>query len=68
MANLLEKYRDLARKRAAQMARLRDRGWSYARIGQKYGLTRQRAFQIVTAYDAEQAAAPEQNAATALAS
>lgn len=46
------------------MSRLRARGWTFERIGQKYGLTRQRAFQIVRDYEnTETADDPSERAA-----
>jgi transcriptional regulator with XRE-family HTH domain len=35
-----------ARRRAA-MTKLRERGWTYQRIADKYGVTRQRVWQIL---------------------
>lgn len=52
---LREQYRAIAEKRAAKMARLREQGLSYAKIGAQFGLTRQRAFQIVTEYQQQNA-------------
>lgn len=36
-----------ARQRRVQMIALRDRGWTLDRIGRKYGISRQRAFEIL---------------------
>ena len=54
VAGLREQARGLAVKRARQMARLRARGWTLARIGQKYGgLTRQAVHNILRDYAAD---------------
>jgi predicted transcriptional regulator len=34
-------------RRLAAMTRLRERGWTYQRIADKYGITRQRAHQLL---------------------
>lgn len=45
--SLTEQVRQLAVRRARQMARLRARGWTLARIAEKYGMSRQRVHAIL---------------------
>jgi len=46
-SKLQEQWIAYCRKRKAAMAKYRAKDWSFARIGQKYGITRQRVQQIL---------------------
>jgi transcriptional regulator len=44
-----ERERTRLRFRALAIMSLREQGWTYERIGRRYGITRQRVFEIVRA-------------------
>jgi hypothetical protein len=46
MATYKERLQTRAAKKRARIKALRDKGWSFSRIGAKYGISRQRAWEL----------------------
>lgn len=47
MLSYNQRLKTHADRRRDTLAKLRERGWTLARIGEKYGITRQRVYQIL---------------------
>ena len=48
-----EAYTKAIRQRNDNIIELREEGWTLARIGEKYGITRERVRQIINQYESE---------------